>query len=203
MFETSLEPTDYCGCGDIGYLTTRSIPIDLVHGVGKINQVPVYHCRTNSCTEFMIPSNVSRRLDELAEKMETLNSFELDFYWNIATDNTVDILNNSSELTSLHTFLLQLDNREYEDAKVIHVVPERAVILQSLIDQTEYYILQYEPEHSTSGIWLSLSKVYFDKPDLTYEDFVNLAEEGRSKELGGFTFKETEEALEEEFGNII
>ncbi|MFZ3373759.1 MAG: hypothetical protein WA131_12185 [Desulfitobacteriaceae bacterium] len=203
MFETSLEPTDYCGCEDIGYLTTRSIPIDLVHGVGKINLVPVYHCRTNSCTEFTIPSNVSRRIDELAEKMETLNSLELDFYWKIATDNPVDILSNSSELTSLQAFLIQIDNREYEDAKVIRIVPEQAVILQSFLDPTEYYILQYEPEHSPAGVWLSLSKFYYDKPDLTYEDFVKLAEEGRSKELGVFTFNETEETLAEEFGTNI
>ncbi|MHB8127011.1 MAG: hypothetical protein ACYDEJ_15505 [Desulfitobacteriaceae bacterium] len=203
MFESSLEPTDYCGCGDVGYLTTRSLSIDLVHGVGKINQVPVYHCRTDSCPEFMIPSNVSRRLDELAEKMENLNSSELKFYWKTTTDNTGDFDNNTIELTRLQAFILQLDNREYEDAKVIFVVPERAVFLQSLLDRTEYYILQYEPEYSPSGIWLSLSKFYYDKPNLTYEDYLNLAEEDLTKELGAFTFEETEESLEEEFGNII
>ncbi len=202
MFETSLEPTDYCGCGDVGYLTTRSLPIDLVHGVGKINHVPVYHCQIDSCPEFMIPSKVTQRLDELADKMETQNSSELEFYWKTASDNT-DNLDNTSELASLQAFILRLNNREYEDAKVILIVPEQAVIFQSSLDRTEYFILQYEPEHSLSGIWLSLSKFYCEKPDPTYGDFVNLAEEGLSKELGVFTFNETEETLEEEFGNII
>ncbi len=202
MFEFSLESTDYCGCGDVGYLTTRSLPIDLVHGVGKIHHVPVYHCNTQSCPEFMIPSYVSRRIDELAEKMETQNSSEIEFNWHNAMDNPSDNPDNTNEPSLLEAFTLQLLNREYEDAKVILVVPGQAVLLQSLIDQTEYYILQYEPEHSPSGIWLSLSKFYYDKQDLSYEDFISLAEEGLTKELGFFTFEETEETLEEEFGNI-
>jgi hypothetical protein len=205
MLDTTLEPTDYCGCGDIGYLITRSLPIDLAHGLGKINKVPVYHCRTESCPEYMIPSNVTRRLDELAEKMETLNSSEIDFSWETDTDTDTDTTEsgNNNELAYLHAFLLQLDNRVYEDAKVILIIPEQAVIFQGLLDHTEYHILQYEPEQNSSGIWLSLSKFYYEKKDLTYQDFLNLAESDLIKQLGVFTYQETEVVLEELFGDIV
>lgn len=200
MLDTTVAPTDYCGCGDIGYLTTQSLPINLAHGTGKINKVPVYRCRTETCPEYMISSNVSRRLDELAEKMETLNSFEIDFSWETDTDTTESVNN---ELTYLYAFLLQLDNNVYEDAKVIIIIPEQAVIFQGLSDPTEYHILQYEPENNSSGIWLSLSKFYYEKKDLTYQDFLNLAELDLIKQLGVFTYQETEVVLEEIFGNII
>jgi hypothetical protein len=202
MIDTTLEPTDYCGCGDIGYLTTRSLPIDLAHGAGKINKVPIYNCRTKSCQEYMIPFNVSKRLDELAEKMETLNSSEIDFSWETAA-GTSDYVNNTDELTYLHAFLLQLDNRVYEDAKVILIIPEQAVIFQGLQDHTEYHILQYEPEQNSSGIWLSLSKFYYEKKDLTYQDYQNLTESDLVKQLGVFTYQETEAVLEDLFGNIV
>jgi hypothetical protein len=202
MIDTTLEPTDYCGCGDIGYLTTRSLTIALAYGTGKINKVPVYHCRTESCPEYMIPVNVSRRLDELAEKMETLNSSEINFSWKTDT-GTADYVNNTDELAYLHAFLLQLDNRVYEDAKVILIIPEQAVIFQGLQDNTEYHILQYEPEHNSSGIWLSLSKFYYEKKDLTYQDYQNLAKSDLVKNLGVFTYQETEEVLEDLFGNIV
>lgn len=201
MLDTALEPTDFCGCGDIGYLTTRTLPIDLAHGAGKINKVPVYHCRTKSCPEYTIPSNVSRRLDELAEKMEALNSSEIDFSWETDTDTTGNN-NNTNELAYLYAFLLQLDNKVYEDAKVILVIPEQAVIFQGLQDHTEYHILQYEPEQNSSNIWLSLSKFYYEKKDLTYQDYLNLAESDLVKKLGVFTYQETEVVLEEVFGNI-
>jgi hypothetical protein len=203
MLDTNLEPTDFCGCGDTGYLTTRSLPIDLAHGLGKINKVPVYHCRTESCPEYVVPSNVSRRLDELAEKMETLNSIEIYFSWETDTNTAAESENNTNKLAYLHAFLLQLDNREYEDAKVILIIPEQAVIFQGLPDHTEYYILQYEPEQNSFDIRLSLSKFYYDKKGLTYKDYLDLVESDLVKKLGVFTYEETEAVLEEVFGSII
>jgi hypothetical protein len=67
MSNDFLEPVDYCGCGDIGYLTTRSLNMDLIQGPVKINKVPVYHCRTAACPEYKIPLKAAHRLDELAE----------------------------------------------------------------------------------------------------------------------------------------
>ncbi len=200
MSDSTLEPTDYCGCGDIGYLTTKSLPIDLAYGVGKINKVPVYHCRTESCPEYLVSSQVSRRLDELAEKMETSNSYEIDFSWETETDPTESFNN---ELAYFHAFLLQLDNRVYEDARVILIVPEQAAIFQGIADPTEYHILQFEPEENSSGIWLSLSKFYYEKKELTYQDFLDLAELDLIKQLGVFTYQETEIVLEELFGDLV
>jgi hypothetical protein len=202
MLDNLLEPVDYCSCGDIGYLTTRSLDIDLLRGTGKIHKVPVYHCQSDSCPKYTVPLNVARRLEELADKMEAEQSQEIDFYWEEATADNAEN-NSTGKLAYLQAFLLQIEGRVYEDVKAIALVPEQAVIFQSLQDPGEYYILQYEPEQNSPTLWLSLAKFYYDKKNLTLEDYRQLADDGLVKELGIFALEDTEEALEEEFGNII
>ncbi|HWQ89306.1 MAG TPA: hypothetical protein VN374_04975 [Desulfitobacteriaceae bacterium] len=201
MSNNFLEPVDYCGCGDIGYLTTRSLTIALIQGPGKINNVPVYHCRTAACPKYTIPLKVAHRLDELAEIMEAAQNREMNFYWETAVADSED--DNAEKLVCLQAFLLKLEGRVYEDAKSILLIPGQAVIFHSLKDYSEYYILQCDPEENSSALCLSLAKFHHDKKDLTLADFHKLAEEGLVKELGVFAFEDVEEVLEEEFGNIV
>lgn len=206
--EEIIEPIDTCGCGDIGYLTARRIPIDLVHGVGHVDNVPVYHCRTNSCHEFRLPSVVSRRLDTIAEQMEDEQITETIFTWetkqnpvkNSHPGPSLSAQPNNDQI-SLQAFTLQFVNRQYEDARVVQIVPGQAIIFQSLLEDTEYYLLRYEEaDNRTEGIWFSLSKFYYEQPDLTYEDFLEWSEDGHLKELGRIPLNEVEDSLIDEFG---
>lgn len=207
MFDETLEPIDTCGCGDIGYLTTRTIPIDLAHGVGKIHQVPVYHCRSTSCHAFTIPSLVSRRLDEFAEEMEMAQTLEMDYSWEPQHQNqeqSLDPIQRSSEqLPIVQAFTLQFANREYEDTRVLLVVAGQAVIFQSTVEASEYYLLRYEPEIRSTGTWFSFHKFYYEEPEFIYEDFLVWSEDGHLKELGVLALEEVEEALTDEFGEWV
>lgn len=192
------EPVDTCGCGDVGYLTIRSLPIDLAQGVGKIHRVPVYHCKDESCREYTIPSAVARRLDELAEDMESSGVHELEFTWKKGSSPSEQTPADQKAL--LQAFTLQFVSQEYEDARVVLVVPGECVFFQSNIDPTEHYLLRYEPEEKTKEIWFSFSKFYWEEPLLEYEAFLAWSEDGFVKELGRITKDEIAELIEDEFG---
>jgi len=121
MFNHELEPLDTCGCGAEGYLTTRNLPVDLLHGVGKLNNVPVYHCQAKTCQEFNIPLEVSRRLDELAEQMEQTKALTLNFSWETNEEAPSAPLNQVSPATLLQAFTLRFRNREYEDWPMVFI----------------------------------------------------------------------------------
>lgn len=199
--EEILEPLDTCGCGDVGYLTVRTLPIDLAQGAGRIHRVPVYHCKDESCTEYTIPPAVARRLDELAENMEASGARELQFSWNQSDSPSEQTPADQSAL--LQAFTFQFASREYEDARVILVVPGECVFFQSRIDATEYYILRYEPEEETKEIWFSFAKFYWEEPVLEYDKFLTWSEDGYVKELGRITKDEIDDLLEDEFGSTI
>lgn len=207
MFDQSIEPIDTCGCGDTGYLTTRTVPIDLAHGVGHIQNVPVYHCRSSACEEFTIPTVVARRLDDIAEQMEETNSNVGAFTWinhqEPSLDPLVDTSLNSIQEIHIQAFTLQFVGREYDDAQVLLVVPGQAIFLQSTLEDTEYYLLRYEPECRTEGSWFSFHKFYYEESEFTYEDFLEWSEEGHLKEIGRITMDEVEDALNDEFGELV
>lgn len=215
MSTVFLEPVDVCGCGDEGFLTTRTVPVDLIHGVGQIHNVPVYHCRSSLCKEYSLPLQVSRRLDELAEEMEESQVLEKDFSWpsedeestfsrpqtGIQTRSIGDTDANQRSL--VQAFTLQFANREYEDARVVLVIPGEAVFFQSTLDETEHYLLRYEPETGKPGIWFSFSKFYQYDPA---ESLTNRLEEDSGeyiKELGVLALDEVDDSLLDEFGDIL
>lgn len=203
MFEDQeINSIDTCGCGDIGYLSTRTIPIDLKHGVGHIDKVPVYHCRSLDCREYTIPFVVSRRLEIIAEQMEETLAAKTVFTWeNLQKSETPDSFKLSDEQTLLQTFTLQFTNRHYADAQVILVIPGQAVFLHSDLDKEEYYLLNYEPQTDKDKLWFSFLKFYYQKSELTYEDFLEWSEDGHLKEIGHLTLEDVEDALIDEFGD--
>lgn len=200
MFEQSIDPIDTCGCGDVGYLTTRRVPIDLAHGVGNIDNVPTYHCGSLSCSEYSMPPAVSRRLEIIAEEMETSQTVESVFTWSPAQEQTPDTHQRTNEQVYLQAFTLQFGTRQYEDAKVILIVPGQEIFFESTLEASEYYLLRYETAQRTEGTWFSFYKFYYEELDFTYEDFLKWSEDGYLKELGRFTLEEVEDTLVEEFG---
>ncbi|SDG90523.1 hypothetical protein SAMN05443529_107173 [Desulfosporosinus hippei DSM 8344] len=203
-----LEPTEMCGCGDIGYLTARTIPIDLAHGVGRVNNVPVYHCRNTSCPEFRLPSVVSRRLEVIAEQMEEDLSTESVYTWETLQQPISNPLPESGVTTDHHpnnqiplqAFTLQFVNRQYEDAKVVQIVPGEAVFFKSKLEDTEYYLLRYDEDPHSAGFSFSLLKFYYDDPNFTYENYLEWLEDGHLKELGRISLDDVETTLIDEFG---
>lgn len=200
MFDQSIEPMDSCGCGDTGYLTTRTVPIDLAHGVGHIANVPVYHCRSTACQEFTLPLIVSRRLEDIAEEMENTLATEAVYTWIANGEQSLDPLQRANDQTHLQAFTLQFGSREYADAHVVLIVPGQAIFFQSTLEETEYYLLRYEEDRRTEGIWFSFLKFYYEEPELTYEDFLEWSEDGHLKEIGCITLEDVEDALIGEFG---
>ena len=186
-----LDPSDTCGCGDTGYLTVKTVPIDLAHGVGYVKKVPVYLCRSQSCNDFTLPQAVARRLEDIAEEMEKSGAEEVVFSW-FSGDATAQ--------AHRQAFTLQFNCREYEDARVVLVVPGQAVFLQSTTEPSEYYLLHYEENYNTEGTWFSFIKFYYDEPGFSYEEFLDWAEDGYLKELGCLSMDEVEDALVSELG---
>jgi hypothetical protein len=200
VFDQTIDPIDTCGCGDIGYLTTRTVPIDLVHGVGRIDNVPVYHCRSKACQEFTLPLIVSRHLEDIAEEMEKAQSTEAVYSWESHQEQSLDQHKRTIEQTRLQAFTLQFGGRKYEDAHVALIVPGQAIFFHSTLEDSEYYLLRYEAETRTDRIWFSFLKFYYEGPELTYEDFLECSEDGHLKEIGRITLEELEDALIDEFG---
>jgi len=99
----------------------------------------------------------------------------------------------------LSTFA-RFSGREYADAHVILIVPGQAVFFRSTLEDTEYYLLRYEEDTNTEGIWFSFLKFYYEEPELTYEDFLEWSEDGYIKEIGRVTLDEVEDTLIDEFG---
>lgn len=201
MFDQTIDPIDSCGCGDTGYLTTRTVPIDLVHGVGRIDNVPVYHCRSTACQEFTLPPIVSRRLEDIAEEMEKVQSTEGVYTWESHQEQSLDPLQRTNDQTHLQAFTLQFGSREYADAHIVLIVPGQAIFFQSTLEETEYYLLRYEEDSRTDGIWFSFLKFYYEEPELTYEDFLEWSEDGHLKEIGRISLDEVEDTLTDEFGD--
>ena len=205
----TIEPMDTCGCGDIGYLTARIVPIDLAHGVGRVTNVPVYHCRSTYCQEFTLPAIVSRRLEAIAEEMEETQTTETTYTWENRSTTPKDLIPKPAHALvpaiddeiPLQAFTLQFVNRQYEDARVVQIVPGQAVFFQSKLEETEYYLLRYEEDTRNEGTWFSFSKFYYVEPNFTYEDFLEWSEDGHLKELGRITLDEAEDMLIDEFGD--
>lgn len=200
MFDQTLEPIDTCSCGDAGYLTTRTVPVDLLHGVGQIENVPVYHCRSKTCKEFTLPPIVARRIDDIAEEMENNLAKEAIYTWVAAGEQSLDPLLLANDQNHLQAFTLQFGSREYADAQVVLIVPGQAIFFQSTLEETEYYLLRYEEDSRTEGIWFSFLKFYYEEPELTYENFLEWSEDGHLKEIGRISLDEVEETLTDEFG---
>lgn len=201
MIEQAIEPVDTCGCGDVGYLTTRRVPMDLVHGVGRIDNVPVYHCGSSSCPEYSLPPIVSRRLEEIAEEMETTQTEETVYTWSPSPEQAPDSQQRNHEEVHLQAFTLQFGTRQYEDAKVVLIVPGQEIFFRSTLEASEYYLLRYEAAQRTEGTWFSFNKFYYEEPELTYEDFLKWSEDGHLKEIGQITQEEVEDTLTDEFGD--
>ncbi|MDA8228108.1 MAG: hypothetical protein M0T74_10515 [Desulfitobacterium hafniense] len=203
MTETKLEPIDYCGCGDIGYLAAKTLPIDLEHGVGQILNVPIYTCQARECAEYTIPESVSKRLDELAEKMEATKSLELKFTWGSGQDNKPQNPETNELNPLLLSFTLKFLNRNYEDAEVVNVIPGSVIILRSIPDPSEYFLLQFEYVRA-GGAWFSFSKFYYDDELSSEMDtLVDQLEMIQTKELALLLLDEIEEVLVDEFGEIL
>ncbi|KUO74643.1 MAG: hypothetical protein APF81_13105 [Desulfosporosinus sp. BRH_c37] len=200
MFDQTLDPFDTCGCGDTGYLTTRIVPVDLIHGVGHIENVPIYHCRSKHCQEFTIPPIVARRIDDIAEEMESTQATEAVYTWIANGEQSLDPLQRTNDQNHLQAFTLQFSGREYADATVMLIVPGQAIFFQSTLEETEYYLLRYEEDSRTEGTWFSFLKFYYEERDLTYEDFLEWSEDGHLKEIGRVSLDEVEDALIDEFG---
>lgn len=202
MFAQTLDPSDTCGCGDVGYLTTRTIPVDLAHGVGHIENVPIYHCRSKSCQEYTLPQSVTRRIEDIAEEMENTGAKKAVYTWSSAgKQNSASRQQEQANVQAhLQAFTLQFSGREYEDARVVLVVPGQAVFLQSALESSEYYLLHFEANYPAEGIWFSFFKFYYEEPDLTYEKFLTWSEDGYLKEIGCLNIEDVEDALLEEFG---
>jgi len=199
VFDQTLDPTDTCGCGDIGYLATRTVPVDLVHGVGNIQNVPIYHCRSKNCQEFTLPPIVARRLDDIAEEMESTQATEVVYTW-VTYGKSLDPLERGNDQTHLQAFTLQFGSREYADAHVVLIVPGQSIFFHSTLEETEYYLLRYEENSRTEGIWFSFLKFYYEEPEFIYEDFLEWSEDGRLKEIGRVSLDEVEDTLTDEFG---
>ena len=208
--DNTIEPIASCGCGDTGYLTVRTIPIDLAHGVGYIDNVPVYHCRSASCQEFTLPPVISRRLETIAEEMEETLQTQAAYTWGDHDNPPPGPLPDDSSSLSpsntsipLQAFTLQFVNREYEDAKVVEIIPGEAVFLQSKLEEAEFYQLRYEEDPLREGTWFSLQKFYYDKANFSYADFLIWAEDSHLKELGIIPLEEVEDTFLDEFGEEI
>ena len=200
MPDRTLAPSDICGCGDTGHLTSKTIPIDLAHGAGQVKNVPVYHCRSRNCNEFTLPHAVAQRLEDIAEEMEANGAAEAVFTWDSGAEADSGSLTQANAQAYLQAFTLQFNGREYEDAKVILVVPGQAVFLQSTMDSSEYYLLHYEQNYNAEGIWFFLYKFYYEKPKFSYEDFLQWSEDGYLKELGCMNMEDVEASFADEFG---
>lgn len=206
MLNIYLEPIDVCGCGDEGYLTSRTLPVDLINGVGKIHHVPVYHCRSESCPEYSVPIPVSHRLDEMAEQMEKELILETEFSWpesKLQADEKSRSLKSLEKNSLIQAFTLKFLNREYEDAKVVYVVPGQAIFLQSKLDQSEYYLLRYEASAANKGTWFSFSKFYPDDSSPDYSEILQDEPSTFIKELAVLSIDEIEDSLSDEFGEIV
>lgn len=201
MFDLTIEPVDTCGCGEMGYLTTRRLPIDLTFGVGYVDNVPIYHCRSAACREFALPLVVSRRLEEIADHMENTKTTEAVYTWQFPEKQSLDPHQLSYNQNLLQAFTLQFTNRKYADAHVILIVPGQAIFFKSTLDESEYYLLRYDEEVQRDKIWFSFLKFYYEEPELTYEDFLSWANNGHLKELGHITVDEVEFVLLDEFGD--
>lgn len=195
MLNDTLSPVDQCGCGDTGYLTSRTLPIALDHGAGKVINVPVYSCGNSMCDEYRIPSAVASRLDELAEKMEEKKMFSITFSWGASPEDTLGYQDSLSQ-----GFIWKFQNRSYEDARVLFVIDGDTLVLQSKLDPTEYYLLK-RLEESKEGVFFSFSKFIEEDEELTYEKYIVL-EPSFQKELGVVKMEEVEDMLREEFGEI-
>jgi len=201
MGNEPLAPIDECGCGDVGYLTTRTIPIDLIHGAGKVHNVPVYHCRTANCEEYSLPAGVARRLETIAERMEQNGTLDETFSWGLEGEDAIVPGNNAALTSLMQSFTLRFVGREYEDAATVCVIPAVAVFLRSKLDTSEHYVLRYEPELSTTERLFSLSKFYVDEQAMVEEIFEAWARgEGEGKELGVVKMDEVDDILADEFG---
>ncbi|MEL1136606.1 hypothetical protein AAC978_15650 [Desulfitobacterium sp. THU1] len=197
LLSEALSPVDQCGCGDTGYLTTRTLPIALNHGAGKVINAPVYSCSSSMCEEYTIPSAVASRLDEIADEMEAKELLSMQFSWKPTSDGEA-----SDHQDSLaQGFIWRFHRRSYEDAQVLLVINGDTILLQSKLDPTEYYTLK-RLEDSKEGIQFSFSKFFEDDEELTYEKFIEL-EPSFQKELGILKMEELEDMLLEEFGEII
>lgn len=194
MSNDNISPMDQCGCGDTGFLTSRTIPISLAKGVGKIHHVPVYSCNSSWCDEYTIPSSISSRLDELAEEMERKNLMAIE-YSNSTQDQEEDHLS-----ALIQGFTWKFNNRSYEDAQVVLVIPGEVVVFQSLMDNSEYYTLKPIEEAKHEVVFV-LAKFYADIKEMTYEEYLEL-EPAFPKELGTLKMDEVEDALIEEFGEL-
>lgn len=188
-----LSPVDLCGCGDTGYLTLRTIPVDLAEGLGHIHKVPSYHCGNNLCDQYTLPSPVVRRIDDLADIMEQKELNTIDFYWEGQEESQ-----NSSSL--IEAFIWKFSQRKYEDAEVSFVLNGQTVIFHSLLDATEFYELKYL-QTDEKGTWFSFVKFYSEEP-LTLENYLDF-EPPYTKELGVIDIDEVEETLVDMFGSII
>lgn len=205
-----LEPIDVCGCGDQGFLTTRPVPIDLRHGVGQVLKVPVYHCRSSLCSQYSLPLEVSRRLDDLAEEMEDRQILETDFSWPaedkkpMSETPTQPLLGTTADKDALvQAFTLQFTRREYDDARVVLIVPGEAVFFQSTVDESEHHLLRFEPETRQQGIWFTFFKFYKDDPSLDLTTLLSGDSEVYMKELGALVLEEVEDALTDTFGDVL
>ena len=195
MSKDTLLPVDQCGCGDTGYLTSRTLPLSLEHGTGKVLNVPVYSCGSTMCDEYTIPSVVASRLDDIAEEMESQGLLSIVFSWEASGEDTS---NYQDSLTQ--GFVWKFHRRSYEDAKVILVLNGDTIVIQSKIDPNEYYALK-RLEESKDGVFFSFSKFIDEDPELTYEKYIEL-EPSFQKELGTLKLEEIEDILIEEFGDL-
>lgn len=196
MLNETLSPVDTCGCGDTGYLTSRTLPIALENGPGKVLNVPVYSCGNSMCNEYTVPSLVASRLDSIAEEMERSNHLTQEFTWESA--ETAKEIDATAAITQAFTW--KFLHRVYEDAQVVLVIPGDTVLFQSRVDPTEYYTLKYLPDVENEIVF-SFSKFFEEDTDLTYEKYLEL-EYAYLKELGTLKMDEAEDALIEEFGEI-
>ncbi|HVJ49513.1 hypothetical protein [Desulfitobacterium sp.] len=188
-----LSPIDLCGCGDTGYLSKRTIPIDLAQGLGHIHQVPIYHCGSKLCDQYTLPSLVVSRIDDLADIMEEKGLQSLEFYW--------EDQEGPQDFSSLVESLIgRLSNHKYEDVIVIFVLPGQSIVFQSQQDSSEFYQLKYL-QKDDKGTWFSFLKFYSEEP-LTVEEFPEY-EPTYVKELGVIAIDEVEDALNDEFGGVI
>lgn len=197
LLNEALSPVDQCGCGDTGYLTSRTLPIALNHGAGKVINVPVYSCGSSMCDEYTIPSAVASRLDEIAEEMEAKGLLSAQFSWKPTTEGEAP----DYQTSLTQGFIWKFHRRSYEDAQVILVIPGETIVLQSKIDPTEFFKLKCI-EDNKEGVIFSFSKFFDDSEDFSYEKYLEL-EPSFEKELGFLKMNEIEDTLIEEFGEII
>lgn len=202
-----LNPVDLCGCGDTGYLTTVTLPVDLAHGVGRIQSVPVYKCHSTSCQEYNLPEAVSRRLEDIEETMEQNIILDSVFSWFPSAEYrpSLDPLRQHEQQDSLiQAFILSFTGQEYEDAEVIGIIPSQSVYLRSKLDPTEFYLLRFEPDASPKDISFSFNKFYDNSPNYSLEKFQNQEyTDSLLKELAVLKLDEVREVFIEEFGDLL